>query len=133
MHAVQKFSKLVFVIEGLNIQVFFKVLKDLEKTGFKNVTLVYLAESADELPFLSEVEYWMKNTEWTIDVTVAEGAASDWAYQTAELHSALPYRKVPNATSSTGMFASVGNLIRADLSDRLCAKGYQPKMIHWLN
>lgn len=133
MHSTQKFSKLVFVVESLNIQVFFKVLKDLEKCNFEKVTLIYFAESPADLPFLSEVEYWMKNTKWTIDVTVAEGAPSDWAYQSGELHSALPYRKVPNATSSTGLFASVGNLVRADLSDRLCAKGYQPKMIHWLN
>jgi NAD(P)H-flavin reductase len=133
MHATLKFSKLVFLVEGLNIQVFFKVLKDLEKSGFENVTLIYFADSPAELPFLSEVEYWMKNTKWTIDVTVAGGAPSDWAYQTGDLHSAQPYRQVPNASSSTGLFASVGNIVRADLSDRLCAKGYQPKMIHWLN
>lgn len=124
---------MVFIAEGGNLQAFFKTLKDLEQHQFERVCLIFIAESPDELPFLAEIEYWMQATKWTVEVTLATGAPADWPHQTGDLDSALPYRKMPNAAPSTVVFASVSNARRADLSDRLVAKGYRPAAIRWFN
>lgn len=133
MHTNLKYSNMVFIAEGGNIQAFYKVLKDLEKEKLENVVLIYIAESPDELAFISEVEYWMKSTKWTIEVTIAGEAPKDWQYQISDLNCALPYRKMPKANSSTIVFAAVNNVTRPDLSDRLVSKGYKPEMIRWFN
>lgn len=109
------------------------MLKELEKSKFEKVTLVYFAESISKLPFLAEVEYWQKSTQWSVDVTVASDAPKDWQHKVAEMNTAAVYQKLPNATRSVAVFASVSYTTRPDLSDRLVARGYQATQINWLN
>ena len=82
---------------------------------------------------LPEIEYWLKSTKWTIDITLASDAPKDWQYQVGDLNSALPYRRMPLATANTLLFVAVNNLTRPELSDRLSAKGYKAEAIRWFN
>ena len=129
----RKYSTLVFIIQGSNIQVFFKVLKDLKKENFDNVCLIYFDKSVDNLPFLSEIEYWIKTTKWTIDVMVSNDAPKDWKYLEGDINSSIAYRKIPDSNSSTAVFASVYNAQKAEISDKLDTKGYKTKQVFWIN
>lgn len=128
-----KYSNLVFIAEGENIQVFFKVLKDLAQSKFEKVTLAFIAETPDEFALLSEVEYWVKSTKWTIDITVESQAPKDWPHKIGPLNSAAPYSRLPTGSPKTLLFASVSNKTRSDLSDRLVSKGYKSDVIRWFN
>lgn len=109
------------------------MLKDLAQRSFEKVCLVVIADNPDELVFLSEIEYWTKSTKWTIDITLANEAPKEWQHQVGDLYSALPYRRMPLATSNTLLFVAVNNTTRPELSDRLASKGYKPEAIRWFN
>jgi hypothetical protein len=86
------------------------------------------------MPFLSEIEYWIKSTEWQIDITIEEkDAPKDWSYLKGDINSAPAYKSIPNSNGSTLTFAAVSPLMRIELSDRMFAKGYTAKTLHWIN
>lgn len=125
---------MTFIAQGENFQAFYKVLKDLKAKNFKDVLIIYVAESEEEMPFLSEVEYWMKSTNWQIDLMVEEsGATKDWQYMKGDIHAAPAYRNIPEPNSKIGTFVSIQSSLRVDLSDRLYSKGYTGAYLHWLN
>lgn len=123
----------MFISQKENLQAFFKVLKDLEARKYKNVSILYFADSKGEVLFPAELEYWGTTLNWNVTVALKNEAASGKIFVKGTIYTLNSFERLPKPSSKIEVFGCVPQLSLITIADALDKLGWNTKNFRWLS
>jgi len=123
----------LFISQKENLQAFFKVLKDLEANKYKNVSILYFADTKAEILFPAELEYWGTTLNWNVTVALKDEKPQGKIFVKGSIYTPNSFEALPKPSSRIDVFGCVPQLSMITIADALDKLGWNTKNFRWLS